>query len=335
MKFLKSFSRIVIFPILIFFRFDRLILKKSKKKCCIINFHGVRNQENNPFNNRHMLSKDFEKIISYLSKNFNIVPLETLFEYHQKKQILPKKTIALTFDDGYENNFSIALPILKKYNVPATFYIISKGLLDNSFFSWPDKMDILKKNIQTDFTINNHIFPFPTYYNHELKINLIDFLKLQGDGINSIVDELITSTLDIKKTLFESKELFELIREQEFKQFINEPLIEFGSHTHSHPNLEFLDRLSAEKELKESKELLEKLTEKKVKSLAFPDGSYSNETIDIALNLGYHNLVAVEYKFQENNKNPNLLSRFTISNSTTFESNMIRLAKHFDKYGSN
>ena len=82
----------------------------------------------------------------------------------------------------------------------------------------------------------------------------------------------------------------------------------------------------------QSKKIIEAATGKEVISLAFPDGSYSKNTLDIAFSLGYKNLVAVEYKFNENNSVKGLLSRFTISNSTTVESNMLRLAMHYDKY---
>jgi len=97
--------------------------------------------------------------------------------------------------------------------------------------------------------------------------------------------------------------------------------------------MEVLDRQTAENQLKQSKEIIEKKIGKKVISFAFPDGSYKKATVELAKEAGYKNIVAVEYRYNENNNNPNLLARFTVSNSSTYECNAIRLAKQFGSYG--
>lgn len=324
--------RTVVFPVLVGLGFDRMLLRRKHKTSCIINFHGVRSGGENPFNNRHIPVAEFEKILIYLKKRFEIVPLSTLFDEHRNKKKGGKKKIALTFDDGYSNNFNIALPLLKKHGIPATYYIITQGLEDADFYVWPDKVDAHQFQNRQDIVVDELCFPYPTYYNQETGKGLIEFLKSKGSSINSIVSSFVTAS-DMKTISARFPELFEIIRGNELAAFATEDLLEFGSHTHSHPNLEFLNKAEALKELKNSKELLEKKLGREVHSLAFPDGSYTAETIKLALEVGYKNQVAVEYKYNENNSHPNLLSRFTISNSTTAHSNIIRLAKDFDRYG--
>ena len=118
-----------------------------------------------------------------------------------------------------------------------------------------------------------------------------------------------------------------------YLRFVNEPLIEYGSHTHLHYNLEFLNSETCLEELTKSKKTIEDCIQKSIISLAFPDGSYKTETIANCKKAGYENVVAVTYKLNEQNNDPYILSRFTISNSTTFESNIIRLVMQFDKFG--
>ncbi len=335
MQLVKQLARKIILPVSINCGFDKLLLNTSKKTCCIINFHGVRKNNHEVFNNRHITDTEFEKIIIYFKNTYNIVPLSRLFEMHRNKEKPLKKTIALTFDDGYENNFTIALPILKKHHVPATFYLISKGLIDTDFFSWPDVIDVIKKNHNQDITINNLVFKYPSFYNQQVKLELLNYLKTCGDKTENLVDQL-SKTLNYHRLVVKkSPELIQLIRANDFNKYKNETLIEIGSHTHTHFSLQYLEAESTENELSQSKHIIEQLTGKPITSLAFPDGSYTKQTIEIALKLGYANLVAVDYKYEEHNSNPNLLSRFTISNSTTFQSNALRLAKHFDKYGFN
>jgi peptidoglycan/xylan/chitin deacetylase (PgdA/CDA1 family) len=56
--------------------------------------------------------------------HYNVVPLEYLASLIKDKKKVPPKTIAITFDDGYKDVYSYAFPILKKYNLPATAFII-------------------------------------------------------------------------------------------------------------------------------------------------------------------------------------------------------------------
>lgn len=333
MKVTKSIARNIVFPLIYAIRIDKILLVRAAKKGLIINFHGVTNIKGNRFNNRHLDVDDFEKTIVYFKKNFNIAPLKELFEYHAQNKKFSKKTIALTFDDGYINNFTQALPVLKKHNVPATFYLISKGLKDKSYYVWPDIIDLIQRELKEDIIIDAGKFKYPGFYCETLKLNLIDFLKSAGLKREKYIQELSAKYPFYKEIAQKFPQLIELVREQEFKNYANEPLIEYGSHTHTHYNLEFLPDDECRKELEESKKIIEEVTGKKVVSLAFPDGSYSKKTLEIAFNSGYKNLVAVDYKFNEDNMQKGLLSRFTISNSTTVESNMLRLALQFDKYG--
>ncbi len=333
MSIIKTISRKFIFPLLTGIKADRMLLSFCKSKCIIINFHGVTDVIGGRFNNRHMDVKEFEKTILYLKNNFEIVNLAQIFEMHRSGKKPTKKTIAITFDDGYINNFSQALPVLKKHNVPVTFYLISKGLVDDTYYVWPDIIDLIQKNSKDNIVLDENIFAYPAFYSEKLKLSLVDFLKSCGTKRDKFIKELTDKYsfhLDVAKKV---PQLIELIRKNEFAKYASEPLIEYGSHSHAHFNLEYLSKAECEFELHESKKIIKDYTGKEPVSLAFPDGSYSNETLEVALKAGYKNLVAVSYKYYEANKNPNLLSRFTISNSTTFESNALRLAISFKKFG--
>lgn len=69
--------------------------------------------------------KTFEKQMSFLSRHhYNVVSLEKLADYIKGGKSIPPKTVVLTFDDGNLNNYVYAYPILKKYNLPATMFVI-------------------------------------------------------------------------------------------------------------------------------------------------------------------------------------------------------------------
>ena len=79
-------------------------------------------KRNAKFNGLRVTPLNFEKQMQYLiDNNWTFFTMSELVE---KKAALPNKSIAITFDDGYEDNFTNAFPILKKYEVKATIYIV-------------------------------------------------------------------------------------------------------------------------------------------------------------------------------------------------------------------
>lgn len=67
----------------------------------------------------------FERQMRFLKEwHYNVVPLESIADFIKNKKKVPSRTIAITFDDGYKDNYTYAFPILKKYNLPATIFIV-------------------------------------------------------------------------------------------------------------------------------------------------------------------------------------------------------------------
>ena len=87
-----------------------------KPKFTILMYHSV-----NPSHQWSVRPKDFEEQIKFLASNHRVLPLKDFFKFK-------KNSFAISFDDGYEDNFHYAFPILKKYNCPATFLFV-QGLL--------------------------------------------------------------------------------------------------------------------------------------------------------------------------------------------------------------
>ncbi|MDD5595248.1 MAG: polysaccharide deacetylase family protein [Candidatus Omnitrophica bacterium] len=67
----------------------------------------------------------FTRQMDFLKKHrYNIIPLEKLVDLIREKAKIPPKTVVITLDDGYRNNYLYAFPVLKKYNLPATIFVI-------------------------------------------------------------------------------------------------------------------------------------------------------------------------------------------------------------------
>ncbi|MFM9776363.1 polysaccharide deacetylase family protein, partial [Streptomyces galilaeus] len=69
----------------------------------------------------------FTEHLSYLQQHdFKVIPLNELLTALQAGRSLPDKTVSITFDDGYNNNYEQAAPILEKFNFPYTIFVNPK-----------------------------------------------------------------------------------------------------------------------------------------------------------------------------------------------------------------
>jgi hypothetical protein len=80
-------------------------------------------------------SQVFERQMRFVTRHYTAVPLAELVDRLRQGQALPKKAVAVTFDDGYRDNYTRAFPILRRYHVPATFYLTT-GCIENRQILW-------------------------------------------------------------------------------------------------------------------------------------------------------------------------------------------------------
>ncbi len=96
----------------------------------VLMYHHIGDLPNNANKTRQDLtvSKDnFEQQVRWLSKKgYNAITLNDIYLFSQSKFTMPKKPVVFTFDDGYEDAFENAIPILKQYGYSGTFAIITQ-----------------------------------------------------------------------------------------------------------------------------------------------------------------------------------------------------------------
>lgn len=139
------------------------------------------------------------ELLSHLE--YRTLTLRRLCELLQTGTALPKKTVVLTFDDGYRNNFSLATPILKKYGFVATVFVVSgyvgkrmvwtktPDIPDLELASWDELEEMLSAGID----IQPHTMTHP---------NLVNLSSQQAS------DEIIASKHEIESRLGCRAELF-------------------------------------------------------------------------------------------------------------------------------
>jgi len=277
-------------------------LLKKRFENTVIMYHGVSDIPC-PYNKRHTTKKDFIKHLLFLKKNCNIITLNQFFNKEFKKD---KINVAITFDDGYWNNYSIAKPILEEMKIPATFFITGINNTNENYL-WADFVDILayskiKRNLQIDtshFELRNN-----TYYQQNTKKSLHEFIKHEEAEYETKIS--LYENLNQKEKSFilndENKQFWKLMSDQEIKTTAKSKFIDIQSHGFFHNNLGTINLKLAIKEGIDSKNYLENLTQKKVDTIGFPDGSYTGDFLNEIERFGISKFTAAEgflYDFEE------------------------------------
>ncbi|MEK7791128.1 MAG: polysaccharide deacetylase family protein, partial [Deltaproteobacteria bacterium] len=96
--------------------------------------------------------------MAFLKKrNYQVLPLGQLFLLALKNKPLPEKSVAITFDDGYEDNYLYAYPILKKFKFPATIFLIAGKIGADGYLNWNQISEMASHHIQ----FGNHTTTHP------------------------------------------------------------------------------------------------------------------------------------------------------------------------------
>jgi peptidoglycan/xylan/chitin deacetylase (PgdA/CDA1 family) len=262
----------------------------------IIYYHRVCDRKDDVLwlNDLVVTRDNFTKQIAFLKEAYNVLPLEIFIERLEKGKPLASRDIAITFDDGYADNYTFAYPILKKHNLPATIFVTTGYVGCNELFWW-DKVSLFIKALKEKKVDNAYISSaiFFEELRHALekatesKLGLTSFIcylkrigsQRRKDIINHLEGQLQSlGVLRLYPRLFLSW--------SEIKEMSNNG-ISFGSHTHTHAILTEVSLETAREELIKSKEILERNIEKKVTAFAYPDGCLNNGVKSLVKEIGY------------------------------------------------
>jgi peptidoglycan/xylan/chitin deacetylase (PgdA/CDA1 family) len=118
----------------------------------VLMYHAI---DNNDKTTKLSVSPEgFARQMEFLHKHhYNVVGFDKVVSYMQKKEKVPPRTVAITFDDGLYNNYANAYPVLKKYGIPATMFIIIKKIGQPGYMGWKEIKEMADSGV---ITIGSH-----------------------------------------------------------------------------------------------------------------------------------------------------------------------------------
>ncbi len=261
--------------------------QKKKNYYSIFLFHGVIKKNKfsvRNYNSKHITEKKFLKNLKFLKQKGHALSLDEIIFSKKNRIDLPKNSFVITFDDGFENNYSTAAPILHDLRIPATFYF-STDFVENQTLSWIDEVEIMIQFTKKKFIINPISNKFE---NISTTINKINFLK----NLRKIVKKnhklnVKNLTKNIKKfslidpNKYKNKVLDKKISWQQIKELNNNDLFTIGGHSHEHLSLASLDFINAKHQIEKSFKLFKKKAKLDLIHYSYPEGQKIDYNIKI------------------------------------------------------
>ena len=273
------------------------------------NFRGIEN-----FSKKHISKKLFLKQMLFLKKNCNVISLDKLEKYKREKDI-KKNTVLISFDDGFENNFKVAAPILKKINLQCIFYI-STGMIGKNDMFWVDKIEDIINRTKVkylDIDLEKKI-RFPLNSKLE-KIKAVEQIKKFSKRVSAIKKNKLIKRLSIILKIKPSNKYsknYRVMNWQQVKKLASNDLFEIGGHSFNHDILTRLSVSEMKKNIKQSIVLLEKKLNKKIEHYSYPEGQANH----------FNSSVIKVLK-----KNKILASPSAINGTNSFKTNLFKLKR--------
>jgi peptidoglycan/xylan/chitin deacetylase (PgdA/CDA1 family) len=264
-----------------------------KARLSVLIFHRVMPAPD-PLFPDEMHASRFTEVCGWIKSWFNVLPLD-LAVAQMARGSLPARAACITFDDGYADNFQVALPILQHHGLSATFFIAT-DYLDGGCM-WNDSIVESVRNAKcaaldvSGLGLGCH----PTVSLEEKRrtiSHLIPQIKYLPTAHRILATAQIAQLAQVRSPrglMMRSSEVVSLRRAG----------MQIGAHTQSHPILALLDAEQTRREIRGSQHVLERLLGERVGLFAYPNGKpgedYTPLTVDVVRSLDFDAAVSTAW----------------------------------------
>jgi len=246
----------------------------------VILYHGVSPQDdsNGIYNYRRKFIEPahFEKQLAYLKVHYTTLPLEEALLLMRKNE-LPPHALAITFDDGYENNFLYAYPALKRMELPATFFVTTDFVFGRKPL-WVDRLEyacgngetVRAENEEKDSALRNAFKKLSV----EEREDALSALEVESRALTDFED---------------NRKVYAPLSESQMREMEANGMT-IGAHTQTHPILAKISPEEARSEIALSKLALESKGFAVSPIFAYPNGQpsdWSEHTEETCSEIGF------------------------------------------------
>lgn len=278
---------------------------------------GQRLPENQLYEVTPQILRDVIKF--YRQQGFDFISLDEMMDRINGKKSA-NRFVSFTFDDGYTDTLTTAMPVLKEENIPFCMYVTTDFPDRKAMFWWDILEETLVKHEEVSFALDDKDYCISTRTLDEKRkaFQTICSLVMKSPAGVSAAWRAVFSLFHVDYSAY--TERLALSWDQIIEMSRN-PLVTIGAHTCSHPPLAGLSEEEARDEMGKSMEIIRKKIGLDVVHFSYPYGSKLDVTdreARLAARLGFHSAVTTETGnvYQNHHKKAMLLPRLNVNRDT-------------------
>ncbi len=252
-------------------------------------FHGVvgscRYAVRN-YTRKHVDQDWFYREMTLLKRRGRPLTMDQIVQHHRDRAPFPPRSFAVTFDDGFENNFTIAAPILQDLAIPAMFYVTT-SFIDRQAMSWIDRIEYCLERCSKGL-LRLPGRPEMRFHDAPGRIAVLEQLRqtVKADPACDL-EALVAAVFEqcgVPPVACSSEPIDRKMSWSQVAGLARTAGFGVGGHSHHHTVLSFLDGPALREEVATSLGLLRRHLHGEVQHYSYPEGqsySYSDAVIDV------------------------------------------------------
>jgi len=262
----------------------------------------------------------FEAQLDYLADQYHILSMSEFEKARQERRALPLKTAVITFDDGWEDNYTHAFPALKRRGIPAAIFL-STAYIETGRFFWQEYMvyliQVWRQRLQSGEITVTETQQLPPMLKTALLsshgerevLRLIESLKGEDDNVRAPLLGVLSEKLQSPPYPIHTNGFLNWNQ----VRIMHAAGIEFGSHAQTHRLMPSLSRDELVREVRESKKQIEAMLGGPVTTFAYPNGNYNTAVMAELKAAGYQLAATTRRGINTARTNPYELCRINVN----------------------
>jgi peptidoglycan/xylan/chitin deacetylase (PgdA/CDA1 family) len=262
----------------------------SSRRPVVLMYHRVAPGSGDYFN-----PDVFEQHIRFLRSRFRLIGPRECGRIRSRTEDID---VLLTFDDGFLNNALYVAPILKRHQVPAIFFVSTRHCRGNRPL-WFAYLSALSRWLPEEgIALDGRMYDLTPRERTCSVRKLRDYLLSLRPHPQAMYEKIERSlpTMESFTPQTYLRDHYAGMTWDHIREVASDPLFEIGIHTIDHPLLTLCDDAEMERQIRENREELERVTGTQVRSIAYPGGDYNSTVVTDCLKLGIDRRYAVDLR---------------------------------------